>query len=60
MEEQGYIEFVVKYMVLRYSEWNVNDSENFNNFLTDEILKMIINNQIDFEMEGELFKKYLI
>lgn len=57
MEEQGYIEFVVKYMVLRYSEWNVNDSENFNNFLTDEILKMIINNQIDFEMEGELFKK---
>ena len=57
MEEQGYIELVVKYMVLRYSEWNVNDSENFNNFLTDEILKMIINNQIDFEMEGELFKK---
>ena len=37
-DEQGYIELVVKYFVLRYSEFEVRDSENYNNFITDEIL----------------------
>lgn len=55
-EEQGYMELVVKYIVLRYSKFEVNDSENFNNFLTDEILKLINNNEIDFLCEEKIFK----
>lgn len=57
IEEQGYLELVVKYLVLRYSSLNVRDSENYNNFLTDEILRLINENIIDFDMEIELFKK---
>ena len=56
-EEQGYLEFVVKYFVLRYSKFDVSDSENYNNFLTDEILKLINENNINFEEEKEIFKK---
>lgn len=56
-EEQGYLELVVKYFVLRYSEFKVSDSENYNNFLTDEILKLINDNNINFEKEAELFRK---
>lgn len=56
-EEQGYLELVVRYLVLRYSEFNVSDSENYNNFLTDEILSLINKNDIDFEKEKELFER---
>lgn len=56
-EEQGYLELVVKYLVLRYSKFEVSDSENYNNFLTDEILDLINKEVIDFEKESELFKK---
>ena len=56
-EEQGYLELVVKYFVLRYSKFEISDSENYNNFLTDEILKLINDDNIDFEKEEELFKK---
>ena len=56
-EEQGYLELVVKYLVLRYSNFEVSDSENYNNFLTDEILDLINKGIIDFEKEAELFKQ---
>ena len=56
MEEQGYLELVIKYFILRFSDFDVSDSENYNNFLTDEILKLINENTIDFEKEKELFK----
>lgn len=56
-DEQGYLELVVKYFVLRYSQLQVSDSENFNNFLTDEILELINKGIIDFEKEETLFKK---
>lgn len=56
-DEQGYLELVVKYFVLRYSAFNVSDSENYNNFITDEILSLIDDNKIDREKDGELFKK---
>lgn len=56
-EEQGYLELVVKYFVLRYSNFEVSDSENYNNFLTDEILDLINKASIDFEKESELFKQ---
>lgn len=56
-EEQGYLELVVKYFVLRYSNFEVSDSENYNNFLTDEILELINKDSIDFEKEAELFKQ---
>ena len=56
-EEQGYLELVVKYFVLRYSNFDVSDSENYNNFLTDEILDLINKGSIDFEKESELFKQ---
>ena len=56
-EEQGYLELVVKYFVLRYSNFEVSDSENYNNFLTDEILDLINKDSIDFEKESELFKQ---
>lgn len=55
-EEQGYLELVVKYFVLRYSDFAISDSENFNNFLTDEILKLIDEETIDFDAEEETFK----
>lgn len=57
IEEQGYLELVVKYFVLRYSQLNVSDSENFNNFLTDEILELINQNTIDYDAEKETFQK---
>lgn len=57
IDEQGYIELVVKYIVLRYSAMEVSDSENYNNFLTDEILLMMNNVKIDVDMEKELFIK---
>lgn len=57
IEEQGYLELIVKYMVLRYSSFSVSDSENFNNFLTDEILRLINEAVINFASEEVLFKK---
>ena len=40
--------FVVKFFILRYSKFSVSDSENYNNFLTDEILELINKNNIHF------------
>lgn len=56
-DEQGYMELVIKYFVLRFSGFDVSDSENFNNFLTDEILSLINDNAINYEDEIILFKK---
>lgn len=56
-DEQGYIELIVKYFVLRYSTFDVSDSENYNNFITDEILSLIDGKKIEREKEEELFKK---
>ncbi|MCD8020643.1 MAG: DUF262 domain-containing protein [Clostridiales bacterium] len=57
VDEQGYMELVTKYFVLRYSNFKVSDSENYNDFLTDEILKLIDNSSIDLEQESALFAK---
>lgn len=57
VDEQGYMELVTKYFVLRYSQFQVSDSENYNDFLTDEILKLIDNDSIDFDKEAELFNR---
>lgn len=56
IDEQGYLELVVKYFVLRLSELDVSDSENYNNFLTDEIIKLI-SEKIDFIKEMNIFKR---
>lgn len=56
-DEQGYIELVVKYFVLRYSEFEVSDSENYNNFITDEILSLIDDKKIEREKDEEVFKR---
>ncbi|WP_238724276.1 GmrSD restriction endonuclease domain-containing protein [Diplocloster agilis] len=56
-EEQGYLELVTKYLVLRHSNLNVSDSENYNNFLTDEILELINLENVDFDKEIALFKR---
>lgn len=55
-DEQGYIELVVKYFVLMYSSFDVSDSENYNNFITDEILSLIDNEKIEQEKDEEVFK----
>lgn len=57
IDEQGYVELVVKYIVLRYSEMSVSDSENYNNFLTDEILLLMNDVKFDVLLEKELFTK---
>lgn len=56
-DEQGYIELVVKYFVLRYSTFDVSDSENYNNFITDEILSLIDNKKIEQEKDEKIFQK---
>lgn len=56
-DEQGYIELVVKYFVLRYSEFGVSDSENYNNFITDEILSLIDDKKIEREKDEDIFKR---
>lgn len=56
-DEQGYIELVVKYFVLRYSEFEVRDSENYNNFITDEILSLIDDEKIEREKDEDIFKR---
>lgn len=57
VDEQGYLELVVKYFVLRHSKFEISDSENYNNFLTDEILELLNEDRIDFEKESEIFKE---
>ncbi len=57
IDEQGYMELVVKYYVLRYSDMNVGDSENYNNFLTDEIINIIKSSKIDYQEEAAKFKR---
>ena len=56
-DEQGYIELVVKYFVLRYSEFEVSDAENYNNFITDEILSLIDDKKIEREKDEDIFKR---
>lgn len=56
IEEQGYLELVVKYFVLRLSELCVSDSENYNNFITDEIIDLL-DAKIDFDKEIDCFTR---
>lgn len=56
VEEQGYLELVVKYFVLRLSELDVSDSENYNNFITDEIIELL-DEKIDFSIEKDIFTR---
>lgn len=56
-EQQGYMEQVVRYIVLRYSTLEVEDSANYNEFLTNEIVKIMDNKVIDFESERRIFER---
>ena len=55
-EEQGYLELVVKYFVLRLSRIDVSDSENYNNFITDEIIELL-DKKIDLKKEKDIFER---
>lgn len=49
-KEQGYIELVVKYFVLKYGSLEgVSDSENYNSMITNTILKIIDEHQLNSE-----------
>ncbi|MBQ6519109.1 MAG: DUF262 domain-containing protein [Anaerolineaceae bacterium] len=56
-EEQGYLELVVKFFILRYSDFNVSDSENFNNFITDEILQLLDKDKLDLDNNELIFQR---
>lgn len=57
-KEQGYIELVVKYFVLKYSSLSdVSDSENYNTMLTNEILKLIDVHRVDFDEDKKIFQE---
>ena len=57
-KEQGYIELVVKYFVLKYASLtNVSDSENYNTMITNEILEIIEKYQLDSEENKEIFQR---
>lgn len=55
IEEQGYMEQIVRYFILRYSDLQVEDSANYNDFLTNEIINIIDKNVIDFDKELQVF-----
>jgi uncharacterized protein with ParB-like and HNH nuclease domain len=56
-EQQGYMEQIVRYFVLKYSDLNVDDSANYNDFLTDEIISIIDKKIIDQEVDRNVFKR---
>lgn len=56
-EQQGYMEQVIRYFVIRYSYVDVDNSENYNEFLTNEILKIVDEEKIDYEYEKEVFHR---
>ncbi|MGN8782497.1 DUF262 domain-containing protein [Acidaminococcus fermentans] len=57
-KEQGYIELVVKYFVLKYASFStVSDSENYNVVITNEILHIINDHHLDSEEDKEIFHR---
>ncbi len=56
-EQQGYMEQVVRYFVLKYSKLIVDDSSNYNDFLTDEIINIIDQQMIDKEIDTDIFER---
>jgi hypothetical protein len=56
-DQQGYMEQVVRYFVIRYSRLDVDDSENYNEFLTNEILRIVESGSINFNNEESIFKR---
>lgn len=56
-DAQKYLELVVKFFVINHSEFKVSDSENFNSFLTDEIVRLINEKEINIEKDTILFKE---
>lgn len=56
-KEQGYIEYVVRYFVLKYSDLCISDSENYNTFITNEILDIIDSGKLSFQKDIPIFKK---
>ena len=57
IDEQGYLELVVKYFILRLSRLDVSDSDNYINFITEEIINLLDNDSIDFEKEQGIFSR---
>lgn len=56
LDAQGLMEMIVKYFVIMHSDFNVRQSENFHDFLTNEIISILDNTDINFENEIERFK----
>lgn len=56
-EQQGYMEQVVRYFILRYSTLDIEDSANYNDFLTNEIINIIDKNIIDYHNEEGIFNR---
>lgn len=57
-KEQGYIELVVKYFVLKYASLtDVSDSENYNTMITNKILQIIEEHQLDSDENQKLFQR---
>lgn len=58
IDEQGYMEFIVRYLILRYANIeNADEKININDFYTDEIINIIENPAIDLTKEEEIFNK---
>ena len=55
--EQGYIDYVVRYFVLKYSDLCVSDSENYNTFITNEILNIIDSGKLSFQKDALIFQR---
>lgn len=56
-EQQGYMEQVIRYFVIRYSDLDIDDSENYNDFLTNKIIELVDENKIDYKNEQILFRR---
>ena len=56
IHSQRYMEFVVKYFVLKYSSLNLNDSDNYHEMLTDQILSIIQFDKLSVEVDRNEFK----
>jgi uncharacterized protein with ParB-like and HNH nuclease domain len=56
-EQQGYMEQVIRYFVLKYSKLDIDDWTNYHDFLTDEIINIIDSKVINYDSDRQLFKR---
>ena len=56
LDSQGLMEMIVKYFVIMHSNFNVRQSENFHDFLTNEIILILDDPNMNFEEEIDRFR----